>query len=326
MTKFTTLAAAAIVLALSSGGDASAQIKTNLVLGSTASTSGHYVAGVAMSKAFKESIPNVSVTVLETGASVDNIRRLSRNELDLGLVGSDTAVMAIDGLGPFEGKAIPDLVVLYPYDFAALSMAVRQDSGVTSLADLAGKKFSPGIRGSGTETLMRESFKLFKIPVELTPGSVKDAVEATQNRQIVGYAKNGVGPLLDPTVRELIVTTPMRLLGFTPEQEDLVLKNIKGVTIATLPEGIMPGQKAVRVPAIQSMYLTRLAVMNDDTAFAISKAFYEKREYLYEVFGHLRGGFDFRAEALKAEQLGLKLHPGAKKYWESLPATPKGSS
>jgi hypothetical protein len=24
---------------------------------------------------------------------------------------------------------------------------------------------------------------------------------------------------------------------------------------------------------------------------------------------------DFKAQALKTEQLGLKLHPGAKKYW-----------
>lgn len=321
---------AALVAAAASdlimAGPAFAQVKNAIVIGSTASTSGHYVAAVAMSKALKEEMPNLSVTVLETGASVDNLRRMTRNELDMGLVGSDAAVSATDGTGQFEGRGISDLVALFAYDYAALSIAVRADSGVMSLADLNGKRFNPGFRGSGTEVRMHTAFNLFNIKPEWVAGSIKDAVEGIQNRQIVGYAKNGVGSLLDPTVRELLVTTQMRLLGFSPEQEALHMEKVKGVTFATLPENIFPGQKAVRVPAIYSIYMTRLANMNDDTAFAVTKAIFERRNYLFEVFPHLKDSFDLRAESLRVEEMGLKLHPGAKKYWQAAPATAPKSS
>jgi hypothetical protein len=36
------------------------------------------------------------------------------------------------------------------------------------------------------------------------------------------------------------------------------------------------------------------------------------------VFPHLKN-FDFKKQALNVERLGLKLHPGAKKFWESVP-------
>ena len=220
MKKFTTVAMAALAMAsLACAGKATAQVKSSFVIGSTASTSGHYVAAVAMSKALKDEIPNLSVTVLETGASVDNLRRMTRAEIDMGLVGSDAAVSASDGTGQFEGKGIGDLVALFAYDYAALSIAVRADSGVLTLADLNGKRFNPGFRGSGTEVRMKTAFDLFNIKPEWVLGSIKDAVESIQNRQIVGYAKNGVGSLLDPTVRELLISTQMRLLGFSPEQE-----------------------------------------------------------------------------------------------------------
>lgn len=310
------LAATSFALA----GGAAAQVKNSFVIGSTASTSGHYVAAVAMSKAIKDEIPNMSVTVLETGASVDNLRRMTRAEIDMGLVGSDAAVSATDGTGQFEGRPINDVVALFAYDYAALSIAVRADSGVMSLADLNGKKFNPGFRGSGTEVRMKTAFDLFNIKPEWVLGSIKDAVEGVQNRQLVGYAKNGVGSLLDPTVRELLVTTPMRLLGFSPEQEALHLKQVKGVTFATLPENIFPGQNAVRVPAIFSIYMTRLANTNDDTAYAVTKAIYDKRSYLFEVFPHLKDNFDLKAESLRLEEIGLKLHPGAKKFWLTVPS------
>ncbi|MFO1189616.1 MAG: TAXI family TRAP transporter solute-binding subunit [Alphaproteobacteria bacterium] len=327
MKKFTTVAMAALAMAsLACAGKATAQVKSSFVIGSTASTSGHYVAAVAMSKALKDEIPNLSVTVLETGASVDNLRRMTRAEIDMGLVGSDAAVSASDGTGQFEGKGIGDLVALFAYDYAALSIAVRADSGVLTLADLNGKRFNPGFRGSGTEVRMKTAFDLFNIKPEWVLGSIKDAVESIQNRQIVGYAKNGVGSLLDPTVRELLISTQMRLLGFSPEQEALHLQKVKGVTFATLPENIFPGQQAVRVPAIFSIYMTRLANTNDDTAYAVTKAIYDKRSYLFEVFPHLKDVFDLRAESLRLEEMGLTLHPGAKKFWQSVPASGVRSS
>lgn len=305
----------ALSFALASSG-ASAQIKA-ITLGSTNSTSSHYAVSVAMSKAIKKGIPQANVSVIETGASVDNIRRLVRGEINLGLVAVDTGIQAISGTGPFNGKTVKDLVAVYAYDVSVLNIAVRADSDVNDIKDLAGKKFNAGIRGSGAEVLTREAFSILGIKPDWSPGTVQDAVEAIQNRQIVGYSKYGPGVGVDATLRELLTTTQMKLLGFTPDQQRQILAKLKGVDFKDLPENIIPGQKSVAAPIVPIVYATRIGSMDDDTAYAVAKSIYENRQILIETWPHLKD-FDFKQQALRADQLGIPLHPGAKRFWESL--------
>lgn len=294
-----------------------AQAQKAITFGSTNATSSNYALAVAMSKAVKKELPDANVTMVETGASVDNLRRMVKGELDFGLVMADTLVMAKEGEGPFKGKAIEDMGVLYVHDSVTLQIVVRADSGVNSLADLNGKKFNAGIRGSGAELLTRQMFQLLGIEPQWSPGSIQDALEGTQNRQLVGYSKYGVGSGLDSTLRELLVSTPMKYLGFDEKQRATILAKIKGVDFGEVPANTIPGQAAVSTPVVLGTYSARLS-MDEGTAFSIAKAINENRQMLIDVFPHLKD-MDFKAVALKTEALGLKLHPGAKKYWTSLP-------
>ena len=295
---------------------AAAQVKPQLVLGSTNSTSSHYTVSAAMAKAIKAGIPSANISHIETGASVDNVRRLTKGELDLGLIATDTGIQAITGTGPFAGRAVDDLAALYSYDVSVLNVAVSQDSKVASLKDLAGKKFNPGIRGSGAELLTRQVFTALGIEPAWVPGTVKDAAEGIQNRQIAGYSKYGPGMGMDSTLRELMVTTPMRLLGFDAEQQAKVTASVRGVGFTQIPN-VMQGQPPVTAPSVLIVYGTRRSQMNDETAFAIAKAIYDNRQMLIEAWPHLKD-FDFKAQALAAEKIGVPLHPGAKKFWESV--------
>jgi TRAP transporter TAXI family solute receptor len=294
---------------------AAAQVKPQLVLGSTNTTSSHYTVSAAMAKAIKAGIPSTNVSHVETGASVDNVRRLSRGELDLGLIATDTAIQAITGTGPFAGRAVDDLVALYAYDASVLNVAVSQESKVATLKDLAGRKFNPGIRGSGAELLTRQVFAALGIEPAWVPGTVKDAAEAIQNRQIVGYSKYGPGTGVDATLRELMVTTPMRLLSFDADQQAKITSTVRGVGFTQI-SNVMQGQPSVNAPAVLIVYGTRRSLMNDDTAYAIAKSIYDNRQMLIEAWPHLKD-FDFKAQALAAEKIGVPLHPGAKKFWES---------
>ena len=296
---------------------ASAQ-KSTITFGSTNATSSNYALAVAMSKAIKKELPNSNVSMIETGASVDNVRRMTKGEIDFGLVMADTEIQALAGTGPFKGKAVEDLAVLYVHDIVTLQLVVRADSGVKTLKDLQGKKFSAGIRGSGAELLTREMFALLGIEPQWSPGSIQDAIEGTQNRQLVGYSKYGVGAGLDATLRELMVSTQMRYLSFDKDQQAAIQAKIKGVDFAEIPANTIPGQGAVATPVVLGTYSARLATMDDATAFSVAKGIYENRQFLIDVFPHLKN-MDFKQQALRTEKLGLKLHPGAKKFWLSLP-------
>jgi TRAP transporter TAXI family solute receptor len=311
----TALATGALASGL--GGSAAWAQKSVITFGSTNATSSHYALAVAMSKAIKQELPNANVSMIETGASVDNVRRMTKGEIDFGLVMLDTMVQAETGSGPFKNRAVPDMAVLYAYDSVSLQMAVRVDSKVERIADLTDKKFSAGIHGSGAEVLTHQIFDVLGVKPRWVAGSVSDAVQGIQNRQLVGYSKYGVGAGLDATMRELLTSNPMKFVSLSGDEVKKLQGKVKGVAFEELPAGTIPGEPAATVPVVLATYSARTGTMDDATAYAIAKAIYENRQFLIEVFPHLKN-FDFKAQSLKVESLGVKLHPGARKYWMSL--------
>ncbi|MBC7164293.1 MAG: TAXI family TRAP transporter solute-binding subunit [Roseovarius sp.] len=305
------LGAAAAVGAMALGGAASAR---DLTMGTTSPTSSHYTISVAMSKAIVTGMEGTTVNVIETGASVDNVLRMARAEVDLGLCTTDILVAARNGTDKFKGNAIPDLVALYPYSASVLLFAVTEESGVTSLEDLDGKKFNPGIRGSSAETLTTNVLSMFDIKPDLVHGSVGDAVEGIKNRQIIGYSKYGAADSVDATLQELMTSTRMRLIGFTEEQEKAATEAMEGVAFTTLPEGLIPGSEAIRVPKLTVFFLTRTGVMDDQTAYDIARSIHQNMNLLVEAWPQL-AGYDIAADAVATMEAGIPYHPGAARYW-----------
>ncbi|CAL8981368.1 hypothetical protein RHODGE_RHODGE_04454 [Rhodoplanes serenus] len=286
-----------------------------LTLGSTNATSSHYQIAVGMAQAIEAGNPGTTVTVVETGASVDNVRRLVRGEIDLGLVAGDVFVQAKTGAGQFEGRAVPDLVALYPYDNSIINIAVRADSGITELAQLTGKPFTPGIRGSGGELLITQSFGLLGIKPNYIYGTVNDAIEGVRNKQLVGYSKYAAADRVDATLRELMTSVDMRILGFTPEQQEKVKAKIPGVGFLTLPAGFIKNNPTFTTPSVPIVYATRLSRMNDATARKVAQAIDKNRKFLIDVWPQLRD-YDFKKSLLSTADIGIAVHPGALAYWQ----------
>ena len=134
-----------------SAGPGFAAAKKLLAMGSTQSSSSHYAYFVAVAKIINTYVPEVSINVVETGATVDNIKRIEKGQLDLGLTTIHVQYQAYNGMGPWKDKPIKDQYVLWVYQPAPQNFVVREDSGVKTVYDLAGKTFNPGMRGSATE-------------------------------------------------------------------------------------------------------------------------------------------------------------------------------
>jgi hypothetical protein len=308
--------AAAAGFAAAVAAPAIAAPKENLILGAANSTSSHYALGVAMTKALQANMPKANLTLLETGGGLDNLRRLQRGEIDLAQIGFDSGVNAVKGEAEFAGRAIPDVVVVYPYGVSFQNIVVRKDSGITKLEDLDGKRFTPGIRGSSAEALMRNVFNVLGIKPTLVPGTLADGTEGVQNRQLVGMAISTAGPVMTAAVRELNVTTELLALDLTAAHKAKIDGKFNGIEVLPIPPSASPGGVKVNGLAWRNVYVTRTGVMDDETAYAVAKAIFENRRFLIESWPAL-SDFDFKGMALSAEQAGLKLHPGAKRFWES---------
>lgn len=130
------------------GGDT-----TRLTIATGGTGGVYFPLGGGLAQELSENIDGVEATAQETSASVDNMLLIGTGDADLAFVLGDTAADAVEGRGTdFEGSPVDacTLGILYS-NFTQL--VTTPDSGITSVADLSGRRVSVGAPGSGTEVI-----------------------------------------------------------------------------------------------------------------------------------------------------------------------------
>lgn len=311
----------ALVAALTAGvlcaGAAHAQQK--LLIGSTSSSSSQYGYFVAVSQLINKSVEGIETAVVETGATVDNLRRLQRKQIDFGLVTTNTGFQAYSGTGDFAGKPV-DNRLLWVYSPAPQNVIVRADAGVNSLAALNGKKFNPGLRGSATEKTTEAVFKILGIQVDAARGSTSDIVDAIKDNRVIGYVKSGAGDKLDASTLDIRTFTPVRVLSLTPEQVAKIEKEMPEIGIVNVPAGAADGIPAYTTWSFGIAVSARLD-MPEDVAYKIVKAVMEDKQVQAAALSELKG---VDLAKLTLDYGSVPLHPGAARYFRerglSIPA------
>ena len=182
-------------------------------------------------------------SVVETGATLDNIRRMSRDQVDMGLVTTNTAQHAFAGTNDFEGNQ-QDLRLLWVYTNAPQNAIVRADAGVDSLEGLEGVRFNPGIRGSSTEATTEAVFETLGLSADFARGSTTDIVSAIKDNRVAGYVKSGSGLKLDGSTMDIATSTDIEVLGLTDEQAETLRAEMPDLSVVDIPEGAAEGVPA----------------------------------------------------------------------------------
>ena len=218
--------------------------ETDLLIGSTSASSSHYGYFVAVGQLINENTEGLKASVVETGATLDNIRRMSRGQIDLGLVTTNAVQHAVSGTNAFEGDA-QDLRLLWVYTNAPQNVVVRADADVDSLEGLAGKRFNPGIKGGSTEATTEAVFKTLGLSADYVRGSTTDIVGAIKDNRLVGYVKSGSGIKLDGSTMDIAVSTDISVLGLSPEQAETLRTDMPDISVVEIPAGAADGSSAV---------------------------------------------------------------------------------
>jgi TRAP transporter TAXI family solute receptor len=301
--------ATALVLLLAGfSGNALAQTKKQVVIGATSSASSVFVYFVSLAKAINQHAPDLNATVVETGATVDNLRRLERGQIDLGLATGETTALKFAGEGPFAGAANPKLRTLIVFDDLAHMYVVRADAGIHGFRDLEGKPFNAGINGSATEFTTTTMFQILGIKIQPFKGTTGDAVNAIKDRRIVGYAKAGVR---DASILDVMATTPVNFLSFTEEEEKLLKPKMpKGILWYTLPKDLYPGVGEIRTFGLAPGIITTTAFPADE-AQAVLAAQDKAFEQIAAAYPNIAGQ---NLWAKTVEGAGAPLHAGTVKF------------
>ena len=284
---------------------------TDLLIGSTSASSSHYGYFVAVGQLVNERVDGVRASVVETGATMDNLRRIERGQIDLGLVTTNVAQHAVAGTDAFDGRA-QDVSLLWVYTGAPQNVVVRADAGVESLEGLDGVRFNPGIKGSATESTTEAVFDALGLSADYVRGSTTDIVGAIKDNRVAGYVKSGAGERLDSSTMDVATSTDIRVLGLTEAQADTLRTDLPDVSIVDIPEGAAEGVPAyttwsfgVGVAAGQSL--------DEETAYGIVKAVMEDDSAQVNAMASLEGQ---NLAELTLQYATVPLHPGALRWFE----------
>ncbi len=302
------LATTALGIGLAFSGLAAAD--QQILIGATSTSSSQYGYYVAVSQIINK-LPDLRSSVVETGATVDNLRRILRDQIDFGLVTTNVGYHAYKGEGEFAKRKV-DNRLLWVYSMAPQNVVVRKDAGVSSLAELDGKRFNPGITGSATEATTVAVMEALGIEPNYSRGSTTDVVAAVKDNRAIGYVKSGVGNKLDGSSMDIATFTPIGVLSLTDEQASTIREKMPDISVTQVPAGAAEG-----VPAYQT-WAFGLAVharpgLDEETAYQIVKAVMENPEPQINALSNLK---DVDIAELTMEAGTVPLHPGAARYFE----------
>lgn len=304
----TLLAAVASVAFLTVG---MAQANERLLIGSTSSSSSHYSYFVAVNQIINSQVAGVSASVAETGATVDNLRRLSRNQIDMGLVTTNTGYHAYAGQEDFDGRPV-DSRLLWVYTVAPQNVVMRKDAGISTLEDLEGVRFNPGITGSATEKTTEAVMRTLGISPSYVRGSTTDMVNAMKDGRVMGSAKSGVGNRLDGSSMDLATFTPISVISLTEQQAATLREKMPDVAIVDVPEGAAEGIPAYTTWAF-GVAVHAHPDLSEETVYQIVKAVMENPEPQANAFSAVR---DANLARMTLDVGTVPLHAGAARYFE----------
>ena len=164
MIKSLKTAAVSAVLALGMAGTAVAQELTFFTIGTGGTAYTYYPIGGVIANAISKppgsrecddggscGVEGLIASAVSSRGSVDNINAIISGLRDSGFAQSDVAYWAYTGTGTMEGSApATDLRTIAALFDEHIHLVAMADSGINSVADLAGKRVSLDEPGSGT--------------------------------------------------------------------------------------------------------------------------------------------------------------------------------
>jgi uncharacterized protein len=298
-------------------GAVSVQAQTNLSIATGGTGGTYYPLGGGLAELISSEIDGYKAVAEVTGASVENMGLVHRQDSDLAIALADTVHQAYHGGERFNGNKLDVLALasLYPN---AIQIVALADSGITSLEDLKGKRVSVGAPGSGTEVnakALLESNGMSFEDFDVRSLNFNESADALRDGDIdAGFWS--VGPPTSSIV-SLATTRDIALVSLSKQEVANAREAVPVFAPYTLRAGIYEGLEAptssIGIPNV----LTVNSAMSEDLAYKITKLLFEKVEALRAIHPAAN---DTTVE-FSLESTPIPLHPGAVRYYEEIGAS-----
>lgn len=292
-----------------------AQQQLSIATGGTGGV--YYPMGGGLAEIINNRIEGYSATAEVTGASVENMGLVATGDADLAIGLADTVAQAHTGTGRFEGQQLSMIHGVASLYANMVQIVTLDGSGITSLADLKGKRVSIGAPGSGTEVNAAQILEANGITyddIDEQRLNFNETADALANGDIdAGFWSVGA-----PTssILNLATTQSIRMIELSDAEIEAARAANPIFARTKLAGGIYQGVDSdVAVLGVPNV-LVASSETDADLIYSITKAMFENIADLQAVHPAAnQTTVDFTLSATP-----IPLHPGAIRYYEEIGA------
>ena len=304
--------AAMVVFFTGCNGNSDVEGKKFLNIGTGGTAGTYYPIGGAMAEILNKEIPGMSASAQSTGASVANVNMLGDGTIDLATVQNDIAYYAAHGTEMFVDKKVDGLkgvASLYP---ETCQFVTLRSSGITSIAQLKGKRIAVGAVGSGVEANVRQILAVYGISyddIDAQYLSFAEGASALKDGNVDVAVLTAGYPTA--SVQDIAAQNPVRLLPVEDKIADDLIAQYPFYTKTVIPGGTYAGFDET-VPSVSVMaMLVAGPTVNEELGYKVTKAIFSHLDRLQAAHAV---GKQITRDSVKAG-MSLPMNEGAEKYF-----------
>jgi hypothetical protein len=275
-----------------------------------------YVVGGAIAEVLNASTDNGkwNVTAESTMGTQENIRRLVKGELDIGMANASITYFAVRGEGEWKGKqAVQSVMTLAPN---VAFFITPKKTGIKTMADLKGKRVVIGPPGAGFEYFVGPILEAHGLTMkDVTPlyATQTQAVDMLTDGSAAAAFLGGAIPTA--SITQACTTGDIFFVPFTEEARKLLIEKYPFFMEAKLPADTYKGQTEV-FPCLNvgNMQLITGKNTDEELVYQVTKTIYENREAFVQKHP---AGRSINANNV-VRNVGTEFHPGAIRYYKEM--------
>jgi TRAP transporter TAXI family solute receptor len=227
-----------------------------------------------------ESKAGIEVAYRASGGAAADILLIEEGTAQLGMTTMSVALQALNGTGAWTaGAKFQDFRALFPMFPSVLQIVSPRQTGITTLAGLAGAVLGIGPDGgSGAAALPAILRSIGVIPQRVVTGDYDAQVRSMLKGELTACAFIGAPPV--PAIYAVVLHQRLSLIGFSEAESGQVARVCPGFTRMLLPAGVFPGQ-AMDVGSVGTLnFAIGAAGLSNDVAAAVTLAALNNRQAL----------------------------------------------
>lgn len=249
-----------------------------------------------------------------TNATGQNIQNILNGDAEIAIAMQDAVMQAYTATGAYEGKepatGLKALMRLWPN---YVQLVTTADTGITSVADLKGKRVGVGAANSGVEINARMILNAYGISYDdITPDYLAygEAIDNMKNGQCDAvFVTSG---LPNATVMDLGVSYDMVVIPIDGEGREKLVNDYPYYAESVIPANTYNNTEDVEGVFVYNIMLVR-EDLSDDMVYDILNGVFENISTIKASHNAADKNIDI---TFGVDDIQLPLHPGAEAFWK----------